>query len=109
MTMQCTSRKVAIRPGFPGTVPVFEGTSREKYGVARDAEMSLFSAPCPVFFVFDVHELFLHIFAASVIGNSHSASCEADHMKRWENENTSTASTGALIYALQLSKHYVRM
>ena len=37
--------KVTIRPGFPGTVPIFEGLSRENYDVARDAHLSRF-LPC---------------------------------------------------------------
>jgi hypothetical protein len=32
--------KVTIHPGFPGTVPIFEGLSRQNYDVARDAHLS---------------------------------------------------------------------
>jgi len=34
--------KVTIRPGFPGTVPIFNLKSREKSQVSRDAHLSRF-------------------------------------------------------------------
>jgi len=39
--------KVTIRPEFFGTVPNFEGLSRKKYKVNRDAELSRISNPVP--------------------------------------------------------------
>ena len=41
----CTTRtrtKVTIRPGFPGTVPIFHHKSQEKSQVSRDAHLSRF-------------------------------------------------------------------
>ena len=34
--------KVTIRPGFPGTVPIFNLKSRKKSQVSRDAHLSRF-------------------------------------------------------------------
>jgi len=36
------SPKVTIRPGFPGTVPIFNLKSREKSQASRDAHLSRF-------------------------------------------------------------------
>ena len=40
--------KVTIRPDFTGTVPNFDGLSRENYEVFRDDELSRIRNPVPI-------------------------------------------------------------
>jgi len=50
----CCKLKVTIHPKFFGTVPNFEGLSRKKYEVIRDAELSWIPNPVPNLFRFNV-------------------------------------------------------
>ena len=44
---------MTIRPDFTGTVPNFDGLSRENYEVSRDAELSRIPNSVPILFRFE--------------------------------------------------------